>query len=120
MLKNEVKKKTTTRPSAPRAGPKWTTHGVPVRFCIKAILEHKQIANKHPAATQCVVCVCFDFSKQRRHCNSVIANASFEYGFRVHTKTNFSALNIRRVTSCVSKCVSRVLSVFACELEGKA
>lgn len=79
MLKNEVKKTTTRppRPSARQSGPKWTTHSVSVKLCIKEILEYKQTANKSPLATQRAFCACFDFYKQRRHCNSVIA--SFEY-----------------------------------------
>lgn len=83
MLKNEVKKTTTwpPRPSARQTGPKWTTHSVSVKLCIQEILEYKQTANKAPpAATQCAFSACFHFYKQQRHCNSVIANASFEYG----------------------------------------
>lgn len=50
MLKNEVKKTTTRppRPSARQTGPKWTTHSVSVKLCIKEILEYKQTANKPP------------------------------------------------------------------------
>lgn len=50
MLKNEVKKTTTQppRPSARQTGPKWTTHSVSVKLCIKDILEYKQTANKQP------------------------------------------------------------------------
>lgn len=82
MLKNEVKKTTTwpPRPSARQTGPKWTTHSVSVKLCIKEILEYKQTANKPPPATQRAFSACFHFHKQRRHRNSVIANASFEYG----------------------------------------
>lgn len=81
MLKNEVKKTTTwpPRPSAQQTGPKWTTHRVSVKLCIKEILEYKQTANKPPPATQHAFCACFGFYKQRRHCNSVIASVSFEY-----------------------------------------
>lgn len=84
MLKNEVKKTTTQppRPSARQTGPKWTTHSVSVKLCIKDILEYKQTANKQPPplkATQHAFCVCFSFYKQWRHCNSVVENASFQY-----------------------------------------
>lgn len=83
MLKNEVKK-TTTRPPWPSArqiGPKWTTHSASVKLCIKELLECKKTANKSRPTTLCTLCARFDFSKQRRHCNSMIANASSEFFF---------------------------------------
>lgn len=83
MLKNEVKK-TTTRPPWPSArqiGPKWTTHSASVKLCIKELLECKKTANKPRPTTLCTLCARFDFSKQRRHCNSMIANASSEFFF---------------------------------------
>lgn len=79
MLKNEVKETTTRppRPSARQTGPKWTTHSVSAKLCIKEILEYKQTANKPPPATQRAFSACFDLYKQRRHRDSVIAKGFF-------------------------------------------
>lgn len=88
MLKNEVKK-TTTRPpwpSARQAGPKWTTHSASAKLCIKELLECKQTANKPHPTTRCAFCAWFHFSKQRCHCNSMIANAFFFCGIACRQK----------------------------------
>lgn len=128
MLKNEVKKTTTRppRPSARQTGPKWTTHSVSVKLCIKEILEYKQTANKpppslHPPATQCALRACFPLYKQRRRCDSVTADASFEYrlfGIARRQKQTLFLQNVGIFTSCISKCVLWMLSMFVCESGG--
>ena len=83
MLKDEVKKDnnaaTTTIRSAGRTEEDHTQ-------CFSKTLHKGDIriqANykQPPPATQCTFCACFDFSKQHGLFNSVITNASFEYGF---------------------------------------
>lgn len=60
-------------------GPKWTTHSAVRKVDIRIRANHKQA----PADAQWAFWPCFGLDKQRHYCDSVIADAAFEYGSSV-------------------------------------
>lgn len=121
VLKNEVKKTTTWPPwpSARQTGPKWTTHSVSVKLCIKDILEYKQSTNKsphhHPPATQHTFYVCFSFYKQRQW-DDAIENVWVFFLYRLFGRASrqIQLCLLQICSSWISKSVFWMLSVFVC------